>query len=177
MGSRKRETAAEGAAGEARGIDSDSFRRAMSHLPTGVTVVTALGDGGPSGLTANAVLSLSLDPPLILAALDRGSRTLRAVEEAGRFGVNVLAADQADLARSFSTKLEMEEKWDGVAWRERGGIPALDRIAVRVACELRDVLQGGDHVIVTGAVLDVEARDADPLIFYRGVYMALGEAP
>jgi flavin reductase (DIM6/NTAB) family NADH-FMN oxidoreductase RutF len=158
-------------------IEPDVFRRAMSHLPTGVTVVTALGDGGPSGLTANAVLSLSLDPPLMLAALDRGSRTLRTVEEAGRFGVNVLAADQAELARSFSTKLEMEEKWDGVAWRERGGIPALDGIVVWVGCELRDVLAGGDHVIVTGAVLDVAARDGDPLIFYRGAYMPLGEAP
>jgi flavin reductase (DIM6/NTAB) family NADH-FMN oxidoreductase RutF len=158
-------------------VEADALRRAMSHLPTGVTVVTALGAGGPSGLTANAVLSLSLDPPLMLAALDRGSRTLRAVEEAGRFGVNVLAADQAELARSFSTKLEMQEKWDGVAWRKRGGIPALDGIVVWVACELRDVLAGGDHVIVTGAVLDVEADDGDPLIFYRGAYMALGEAP
>ena len=158
-------------------VEPDAFRRAMSRLPTGVTVVTALGAGGPSGLTANAVLSLSLDPPLMLAALDRGSRTLRAVEEAGRFGVNVLAAEQAELARSFSTKLEIQEKWDGVAWRERGGIPALDGIVVWVGCELREVLAGGDHVIVTGAVLDVAARDGDPLIVYRGAYIPLGEAP
>ena len=158
-------------------VEPDVFRRAMSRLPTGVTVVTALGDGGPSGLTANAVLSLSLDPPLMLAALDRGSRTLRTVEEAGRFGVNVLAAEQAELARSFSTKREMQEKWDGVAWRERGGIPALDGIVVWVGCELRDVLGGGDHVIVTGAALDIAARDGDPLIFYRGAYMPLAEAP
>ena len=158
-------------------VEPDVFRRAMSRLPTGVTVVTALGDGGPSGLTANAVLSLSLDPPLMLAALDRGSRTLRAVEEAGRFGVNVLAAEQAELARSFSTKVEMQEKWDGVAWRERGGSPALDGIVVWVGCELRDVLGGGDHVIVTGAALDIAARDGDPLIFYGGAYMPLGEAP
>ena len=158
-------------------VEPDVFRRAMSRLPTGVTVVTALGAGGPSGLTANAVLSLSLDPPLMLAALDRGSRTLRAVEEAGRFGVNVLAAEQAELARSFSTKLEMQEKWDGVAWRERGGIPALDGIVVWVGCELREVLAGGDHVIITGAVLDVAARDGDSLIVYRGAYIPLGEAP
>jgi 3-hydroxy-9,10-secoandrosta-1,3,5(10)-triene-9,17-dione monooxygenase reductase component len=158
-------------------VEPNAFRRAMSQLPTGVTVVTALGNDGPSGLTANAVLSLSLDPPLMLAALDRGSRTLRTVEEAGRFGVNVLAAGQAERARSFSTKLEMEEKWDGVAWHERGGIPALDGIVVWVGCELRDVLAGGDHVIVTGAAVDVAAPDGDPLIFYRGAYMPLGDAP
>ena len=149
----------------------------MARLPTGVTVVTALGAEGPSGLTANAVLSLSLDPPLMLAALDRGSRTLRAVEQAGRFGVNVLAADQAALARSFATKVEMHEKWDGVAWSERDGIPALDGTVVWVACDLLDVLSGGDHVILTGGVLDVAAGDGDPLVFYQGSYMGLGEAP
>ena len=155
----------------------DAFRAVIGHLPTGVTVVTASGPEGPSGLTANAVSSLSLDPPLMLACLDRGSRTLRAVEAAGRFGVNVLAADQADLARAFATKREMHEKWDGVAWSDRAGAPALDGTVVWAACELRDVLGGGDHVIVTGSVLDVAAADADPLLFFRGDYLGLGEAP
>jgi 3-hydroxy-9,10-secoandrosta-1,3,5(10)-triene-9,17-dione monooxygenase reductase component len=162
---------------DAAGIGSGAFRRAMGQLPTGVTVVTANGREGPSGLTANAVLSLSLDPPLMLACLDRGSRTLRAVQQAGRFGVNVLAADQAEVARSFATKVEMHEKWEGIAWSERHEIPALDGIVLWVACELRDVLAGGDHVIVTGAALDVAAGDRDPLVFYRGSYMGLGEAP
>ena len=155
----------------------DAFRAVIGHLPTGVTVVTASGPEGPSGLTANAVSSLSLDPPLMLACLDRGSRTLRAVEAAGRFGVNVLAADQADLARAFATKREMHEKWDGVAWSDRAGAPALDGTVVWAACELRDVLGGGDHVIVTGSVLDLAAAAADPLLFFRGDYLGLGEAP
>jgi flavin reductase (DIM6/NTAB) family NADH-FMN oxidoreductase RutF len=161
----------------AAGVAADALRRAMARMPTAVTVVTAVGPQGPSGLTANAVLSLSLDPPLMLAALDRGSRTLRSVEQAGRFGVNVLAAGQAEVARAFSTKLEMQQKWEGIAWSERDGIPALDGVVVWVACELRDVLSGGDHVIVTGAVLDVAAAHGDPLVFYEGEYMALGEAP
>jgi len=158
-------------------VRPDAFRAVIGHLPTGVTVVTASGPEGPSGLTANAVSSLSLDPPLMLACLDRGSRTLRAVEAAGRFGVNVLAADQAELARAFATKREMHEKWDGVAWSDRAGAPALDGTVVWAACELRDVLGGGDHVIVTGSVLDVAAADADPLLFFRGDYLGLGEAP
>jgi flavin reductase (DIM6/NTAB) family NADH-FMN oxidoreductase RutF len=163
--------------GHTDAVTADRFRDAMTRLPTAVTVVTAFGEAGPSGLTANAVASLSLDPPLMLACLDRGSRTLRAVQHAGRFGVNVLAADQADVASAFATKVEMHEKWEGLGWRERGAIPALDGIVVWAACELRDVLAGGDHVIVTGRVLDVAHRDADPLVFYRGAYMGLGEAP
>jgi flavin reductase (DIM6/NTAB) family NADH-FMN oxidoreductase RutF len=146
----------------------------MARLPTGVTVVTAMGAEGPSGLTANAVVSLSLDPPLMLACLDRGSRTLRAVESAGRFGVNVLGAGHEDLARAFSTKVPQPEKWDGVAWTERAGIPALDEALVWVACDLEDVLTGGDHVITTGSVLEVESTDGDPLVFHQGAYRALG---
>jgi flavin reductase (DIM6/NTAB) family NADH-FMN oxidoreductase RutF len=163
--------------GHTDAVPPDRFRNAMTRLPTAVTVVTALGETGPSGLTANAVASLSLDPPLMLACLDRGSRTLRAVEHAGRFGVNVLAADQPDVARAFATKVGMREKWAGFGWRERDAIPALDGIVVWAACELQDVLAGGDHVIVTGRVLDVATRDGDPLVFYRGAYMGLGEAP
>lgn len=155
----------------------DEFRSAMSRLPTGVTVVTAPGERGPSGLTANAVASLSLEPPLMLACLDRGSRTLREVEHSGRFGVNVLAADQEELARRFATKREMHEKWDGIVWRERDGIPAIDGTVASVACELRDVLAGGDHVILTGKVLALDAGEGDPLVFYRGEYMGLGEVP
>jgi flavin reductase (DIM6/NTAB) family NADH-FMN oxidoreductase RutF len=171
MGAREPEPTAAGGA-----ISPDAFRQAMARMPSGVTVVTAFGADGPSGLTANAVVSLSLDPPLMLGCLDRGSRTLRAVEQAGRFGINVLGAGQAAIARSFATKAALHEKWEGIAWRERDGIPALDGALVWVACQLRDVLAGGDHVIVTGAVLDVTAVDGDPLVFYEGSYMGLGEA-
>jgi flavin reductase (DIM6/NTAB) family NADH-FMN oxidoreductase RutF len=155
-------------------IDKDSFRTAMGLLPTGVTVVTAIGPKGRSGATASAVGSLSLDPMLMLVCLDRGSRTLRSVQEAGRFGIDVLAADQEPVARRFSTKLDEAGKWDGVEWSERDGIPALSGSVLWVGCELQDVLMGGDHVILTGAVAGLEARDGEPLIHHRGAYRGLG---
>ncbi len=149
----------------------------MSRLPTGVSVISAAGESGPAGLTVGAVASLSLDPPLMLACLDRGSRTLAAVERARRFGINVLAGDQAELARAFATKAPHPEKWAAAAWRERSGVPIIDGVAVWAACELRDLHDGGDHVVATGTVLDLAANDLDPLVFYRGEYMSLGEAP
>jgi flavin reductase (DIM6/NTAB) family NADH-FMN oxidoreductase RutF len=155
-------------------VAADEFRRAMARLPTAVTVVTAIGPDGPSGLTANAVVSLSLDPPLMLACLDRGARTLRAVEHAGRFGISELGAGHAELARRFSTKAPQPDKWDGVAWSDRHGIPALDEALVWIGCELENVLAGGDHVIVTGAVLEVEAHEGEPLVFHDGEYRPLG---
>jgi len=145
----------------------------MSRFPTGVTVITALTGAGPAGLSANAVSSLSLDPPLMLACVDRGSRTLRSVEEAGRFGVNVLEASTADLAVSFARKLPVEEKWRGVGWSEREGIPSLDAAIVWIGCELRDVISGGDHVIVTGEVISVYEREGAPLLFHEGDYRPL----
>jgi flavin reductase (DIM6/NTAB) family NADH-FMN oxidoreductase RutF len=139
-----------------------------------VTLITAPGEHGLSGATANAVVSLSLEPPLMLAALDRGSRTLAAVRRAGAFGVSVLAADQADLAARFATKDPHPVKWEGVPWRELGGVPAIDQATVSLACALRDLLDGGDHAIVTGEVGAIEATGAEPLVFSRGDYRGLG---
>ncbi len=150
------------------------FREALAVYPTGVTVVTAIGaDGRLSGATANAVTSLSLDPPMMLACLDRGSRTLATVLEAGRFGVNALAAGQAGLARQFAGKHPEAEKWQGVGHSESHGSPRLDDALVWVACELRDVIQGGDHVILTGSALEADSREGDPLLFHRGDYRDL----
>jgi 3-hydroxy-9,10-secoandrosta-1,3,5(10)-triene-9,17-dione monooxygenase reductase component len=111
---------------------------------------------------------------LMLACLDRGSRTLLAVQGANRFGISVLHKGQEELARSFATKAPVAEKWEDVAWSERDGVPAIDDALVFVACDLRDVIAGGDHVIVTGAVTALETVPGTPLVFHRGDYRPLG---
>lgn len=136
--------------------------------------MTALTDDGPAGLAANSVTSLSLDPPLMLACIDRGSRTLRAVEAAGRFGVNVLGGDAAAVAVGFARKIPTAEKWLDVEWEERHEVPILDVSIVWIRCTLRDVISGGDHVIVTGRVDEVVEREGDPLLFHHGGYRPLG---
>jgi flavin reductase (DIM6/NTAB) family NADH-FMN oxidoreductase RutF len=154
-------------------VEPEALRDAMTRFPTGVTVVSAIGPAGPAGATANAVASLSLEPPMMLACLDLGSRTLVAVEHSRLFGVNVLAGDQADLARRFSTKDPHPEKWEGVPWRERAGTPMIEGALIWLACELREVHDGGDHAILTGRVLELEAGDGDPLVFFDGAYRPL----
>jgi len=153
--------------------DPDAFRAALAGLPTGVTIVSASGPEGPAGATANAVSSLSIEPMLMLACLDRGSRTLLAVQAADRFGISVLHAGQEPIARAFATKAPVAEKWDGVAWSERDGIPAIDDALIWIACDLRDVISAGDHVIVTGEVRALEAKPGDPLVFHGGEYRPL----
>jgi flavin reductase (DIM6/NTAB) family NADH-FMN oxidoreductase RutF len=151
----------------------EEFRAALSAYATGVTVVTAIGQNGPSGATANSVTSLSLDPPMMLACLDRGSRTLTAVRAQGRFGVNALAAGQEEIARRFARKDPEPDKWRGVQWSEADGLPRLSGALVWVACELRDLIDGGDHLILTGNVLAADAVDGQPLLFHRGDYRDL----
>ena len=152
---------------------ADEFRRAMAAVPTPVTVVTAPGDAVAAGATANAVASLSLDPPLMLVCLDHRSRTLAAVRASGRFAVNVLGAESEQHARSFATRVPHDEKWEGVPASEKAGVPVLEEALVWVVCELRDLLDGGDHVIVTGLVEELGRRNGTPLLFHDGTYRAL----
>jgi flavin reductase (DIM6/NTAB) family NADH-FMN oxidoreductase RutF len=147
----------------------------MAMLPTGVTIVSAAGPEGPAGATANAVCSLSIEPMLMLACLDRGSRTLLAVQAANHFGVCILHGGQEPIARAFATKAPVAKKWAGVAWSERGGIPAIEDSLAWIACELRDVVAAGDHVIVTGEVRDLSMGEGEPLVFHGGEYRPLGQ--
>ena len=150
------------------------MRRVLARMPTAVTIVSAAGEEGPAGATANAVASLSLDPPLLLACLDRGSRTLAVIRESGGFAVSVLAAGQEDLARAFASKAAHTEKWRGVSHRLRGGLPVIDGAVAWIACGLRSVHDGGDHEILIGEPLEVGGDGGEPLLFLGGEYRGLG---
>jgi flavin reductase (DIM6/NTAB) family NADH-FMN oxidoreductase RutF len=156
---------------------SEEFRRAMAHLPTGVTIVSAPGPDGPAGATANAVISVSLDPPLMLASLDRGTRTLAAVRAAGAFGISVLGADHTELARSFASGAPHTEKWREIPSTEHAGVPILDEALAWVACGLRETHDAGDHVLLIGDVRELGAAGGDPLIFHGGDYRGLDSEP
>ena len=152
-------------------IDAAAWRRLIGNWPTGVSVITSVG---PRGCTANAVTSLSLDPLLVLACLDLGSNTLAAVRESRRFCINVLASDQGDVARRFATKASAAEKFAEVGYSELEGLPVLDGCLAWIACEARDELPGGDHVIVTGSPVRAGLReDAAPLVSFRSEYRDL----
>jgi 3-hydroxy-9,10-secoandrosta-1,3,5(10)-triene-9,17-dione monooxygenase reductase component len=151
-------------------VEPRALRAAMGHFATGVTVVTAAGaDGRRHGSTANAVASVSLEPPLLLVCLRDASLTLAALQASGRFAVNVLHQRQRELAQRFARR---GATWDDVAHRD--GL--LDGAIATLDCELHDVADGGDHRIVVGRVLAVEHPDDPPapLLFYRGAYTELG---
>jgi flavin reductase (DIM6/NTAB) family NADH-FMN oxidoreductase RutF len=147
------------------------FREAIGRFATGVTVVTTRGAAGPAGLTTNAVTSLSLDPLLLVVCFDNASRTLPVVLEARRFAVNVLHTGQTALAQVFASKRVATEKFEAVTHSEASGVPVLDDALAWFACELREVHPGGDHTIGIGEIVEMGGGpDAEPLVFYRGLY-------
>ena len=160
-------------------ITAAEFRNAIGHFATGVTVVTSIGpDGEPVGTTANAVSSLSLDPPLILVCFDHASMTLAAVRGHGAFVVNVLAAPQRQLSANFARR-GLAAAWEGVRHRPgRTGSPKLHDVLATLECTVEHRLPGGDHEIVVGRVREVETAggDAAPLLYWRGAYASLGAA-
>ena len=160
-------------------VSAADFRHAIGHFATGVTVVTSVGpDGQPVGTTANAVSSLSLDPPLLLVCFDRTSLTLKAVRHHNAFAINVLAAPQQHLSSNFARR-GLAAAWDEVTHRPGPhGCPRLDGVLAALECRVEHYLPGGDHEIVVGRVHDVETsgEGAAPLVFWRGGYASLGQS-
>lgn len=166
---------------EPQGVDLLDFRVAMSRLAAGVSIVTAMSSAGrPSGMTATAVCSVSLEPQLVLASLSTGSATQRAVEETKHFALNFLGRGEEGLARRFAGP--STEKFTGVTW-DRGltGCPVIPEALAVCECELERAVRAGDHTVCIGRVVRVSVNDRvpnDPLIHFCGAYSALsGRGP
>jgi 3-hydroxy-9,10-secoandrosta-1,3,5(10)-triene-9,17-dione monooxygenase reductase component len=154
-------------------VGPERFRAVMGHFATGVAVITATAPSGPVGMTANAVCSLSLDPLLLLVCFDRTARTFAVVRDTGRFGVNVLAHGQEQLARLFASKAPEDQKFAEVPHAVHDGIPVIEGTLAWVGCRLERLVDGGDHEIGIGAVETAEIAgdgSAEPLVWYRGSY-------
>lgn len=152
-------------------IDRDLFRRVMGSFASGVTVVTVLDSNGiPTGFTASAVTSLSLDPRMLLVCVSQHSATLVAVQAAGRFVVNILGSHQQEVAQQFATR--KADRFGGVRWRagQETGAPIIDGSLAYAECVLLNTCQGGDHVILMGEILGGDAHEAEPLLYFRGRY-------
>lgn len=139
----------------------------MADMPSGVTIITTRDvQGTPSGATLSAVMSLSLDPPLMLAAFDRRSNTLRDLDLGKPFLIHVLSGSQSDLAMRFAGKAS--DKFDGVDWRAgKFGMPEIEGATGVITCTVAEVVPGGDHVIIIGAVDGIRHDPEVPTLTYH----------
>ncbi len=144
---------------------TDSLRDVMAGVCTPVSVVTTVVEGVPHGTTVSAFSSLSMHPPMVMVALDRKSNTLNAIQESGRFGLNILGIREEGAARQFATK--GDDKFASVEWRESLGSARLSDAYGWIGCAVRSLTDGGDHIIVVGEVVEAELVDGEPLTYHR----------
>lgn len=154
----------------------------MSHFPTGVTVVTSGSEENVEGMTANAVISVSLDPLLLLVSVHKDARLNLRIKEEGYFAMSVLADDQEGLSRLFASP----ERSSGLqALHSLGGgygstgAPLAAGALAAIECELETIYAGGDHDLFLGSVVEVRLGDTrkGPLVFHEGGYPTLMAAP
>ncbi len=154
-------------------IDKDLFRAVLGRFASGVTIVTTVDrDGTDHGMTVSAFSSLSLDPPLVLVCIDHGASVWPAFETATVFAINMLSSGQEALSRRFASR--DGDRFDGVGFtRAASGVVLLDDTLASVECTVAGRVAHGDHSIVVGSVESGQARDLQPLLYYRGGYASL----
>jgi flavin reductase len=149
-------------------------RKIMGQFATGVTVVTTGGKAGLHGLTANAVASLSLDPPLVLVAVEKKSHSLEFLKANLCFAVNILRLDQEDVSRRFAKPGPKD--FTGLSIQSNvTGAPILADCLAHVDCRVVEILPGGDHDIFVGEIVSGKLQGGQPLLYHAGKYRKLAE--
>src|ERR1700682_1645489 len=162
-----------------RDVSSGDFRSAMRHLAGGVSVITVGHGRDIAGMTVTSVSSLSVDPPTLIVSINRESSSWPLLKRHGFFGVNMLTADQIDIAERFTGKggLKGADRFAGARWTSGAcGVPLLVWALSAIDCEAEDIIERHSHAIVIGRVLDIQLSSRSAaLAYWRGQYAARGQ--
>jgi flavin reductase (DIM6/NTAB) family NADH-FMN oxidoreductase RutF len=159
-------------------VSSTGFRGVMGQFATGVAVLTTLDGEAPQGITVNALASVSLEPPLVMVAIDRGRFIVPALEADGRYVVNILGEDAEDLSDCFAGAdvTPGRDAFCGAGWHPgREGLPILDVAIAWLSCTVVQRFDAGDHAIYVGRVdeCEVDKPSAAPLLYHRRRYLRI----
>lgn len=153
-------------------VDDRLFRNAMGSFATGVTVITTEVAGVVHGMTANAFMSISLNPKLIAVSIGERARMLQHIKDAKQFAVNILTSNQINESKQFSGQLNLE---DEITFSSYNGLPVLPNSLAVVTCQVYSEYVAGDHTIFIGQVTGVKLEHHDPLLYSQGKYRELKE--
>ena len=159
-------------------IESWTFRKTMGLFATGVTVLTTEVEGRVIGMTANSVTSVSLEPPLLLVCVHKKAKITEALRKSGRFSISILNENQRDLS-CFFANMWTEPEPPPFTFKPWIGGSRLEGTIGAVACQINEFLEGGDHWIVIGQVIDLHYEEcpANPLLFCKGQYRQMLNQP
>jgi flavin reductase (DIM6/NTAB) family NADH-FMN oxidoreductase RutF len=162
-----------------RDVSADEFRGAMRHLAGGVSVITVGRGKEVTGMTVTSVSSLSVDPPTLIVSINRESSSWPLLQRHGFFGVNILTADQLDIAERFTGKggLKGADRFAGAQWITRvSGVPLLVGALAAIDCEVEHIVERHSHAIVIGRVLDLQlSLRTAALAYWQGQYVAIDQ--
>lgn len=156
-------------------LDSAAFRDVIGRFASGVTVITTAVHDELFGATASAVTSLSDSPPMLLICLNSASSTAGAVTESGRFAVNVLAEDHADLALNFASR--SPDKFANSAFTRHDELPLLSGAIAHLVCDVFEQTRGGTHIVFLARVVHAVAFPGHPLAYFRGAFGRMQTRP
>jgi flavin reductase (DIM6/NTAB) family NADH-FMN oxidoreductase RutF len=163
-----------------RDVSAAQFRGAMRHLAGGVSVITVGRGKDITGMTVTSVSSLSVDPPTLIVSINRESSSWPLLKRHGFFGVNILTADQLDIAERFTGKdgLKGADRFAGAEWITcASGVPLLADALAAVDCEVEDIVERHSHAIVIGRVLDMQlSTRTAALAYWQGQYVAIDQS-
>ncbi|TSI05098.1 flavin reductase family protein [Lysinibacillus sp. BW-2-10] len=151
-------------------MDDRQFRQAMGNFATGVTVITTEIEGEQHGMTANAFMSVSLEPKLVVISIGEKAQMLGKIKESKKFAVNVLSDVQQEYSMLFAGQIKEQRT---VNFDSLAGLPVLTGAIAQVACEVVSEHVEGDHTLFIGKVLDFKVEEGDPLLFFKGKYRSL----
>ncbi len=162
-------------------VPAADFRAAIGQFATGVTIVTALDGDRPAGITVNAFASVSLEPPLVIVALDHRRFIIPFVEAGGRYAVNILAEDQQWLSDCFAgaNVTPSRDAFCGAPWHPgQTGMPIIGGAIASLECRVVERIALGDHRLFVGAVeaVSVFEPDAPPILYHRRRYLRIERA-
>ncbi len=144
----------------------------MRVYPQGVTVVTFDAEDGPKGLTVSSFTSVSLNPPLVLVSIAKGSALHGVISETKSFAVNFLADDQKSVSDRFAGRIQMKDRFDGLGFKKGStGCPIIDGVRVAIECRTWRTFDGGDHTLLVGEVVSSRVLSSKkPLVYYSQQY-------
>ncbi|WP_188456936.1 flavin reductase family protein [Virgibacillus oceani] len=148
-------------------MDDSVFRNAMGKFATGVTIITTKTSTETRGMTANAFMSVSLNPKLITISIDNNAYMLEKIKTSGKFAVNILSDQQQHISMHFAGQKKEKSRVD---FDLINGVPVIKDSLASIVCDLDRSYEVGDHTLFIGKVVELNLKDGDPLTFYGGKY-------
>jgi flavin reductase (DIM6/NTAB) family NADH-FMN oxidoreductase RutF len=151
-------------------MDDRLFRNVMGRFATGVTVITTEIEGEVHGMTANAFMSVSLNPKLVVVSIAEKASMLEKIKQSRKYAVNILSAEQQDLSMIFAGQIKERQE---VSFDRFAGMPVIKGALAQIICEVVNVHKEGDHLLFIGKVLDLQIEENEPLLYFNGEYRTL----